>query len=120
MCKANLNEYKTEKMKSELKAKYKKDFKTVTVLMNEFDPFRLIEGGSPNDEYDSLTQKLLSYFYAQKAKQDIKSLIIEDIEREFGKPSLREIQEPFKSKFNSSLDNLLDRIETKIGIKHTA
>ena len=107
-------------MKSELKAKYKKDFKTVTALVNEFDLFKLIEGGSPNDEYDSLTQKLLGYFYTQKTKQDIKSLLIEDIDREFGKPSVREIQEPFKSKFNISLDNLLDKIETKIGIKHTA
>ena len=68
-------------MKSEIKTKYKEDFKTVTDLVNEFDPFKLIEGGSPNDEYDFLTQKLLGYFYNKKAKQDIKRLLLDEITR---------------------------------------
>ncbi len=47
-------------MNKELKAKYKKDFHKISLLVNEFDPCGLIEGGAPLDEYDCLTNHILS------------------------------------------------------------
>jgi len=48
------------KMSKELKSKYKKDFATLTELVNDFDPCGLIKSGASIDEYDCLTQQLLS------------------------------------------------------------
>ncbi len=94
-----------------LKQKYKTEFAAMTALVNTFDPCGLIEGGAPPDEYDCLTEKLVSSVYNKKSRQEIKDLIIHEIEHHFGTPDLTVLTEPYKTQFYNDLDNLLTNIE---------
>jgi hypothetical protein len=98
-------------MDKEVKQKYKTDFAALTKLVNSFDPCGLIEGGAPPDEYDCLTEKLISSVYNKKTRQEMKELILHEIEHHFGFPDLTAFDEPYKSQFYSSLDKLLSDIE---------
>ena len=52
--------------KKDLKTKFEADFKIVQNEVNLFDPFGLIKGGAPDDEFDFLTNlilKLKIYFF---------------------------------------------------------
>lgn len=53
--------------KKELKVKYKADLKKVQDFVNAFDPCELIEGGAPEDEYDCLSNHLVSGLYTNKS-----------------------------------------------------
>ena len=71
-------------MSKELKSKYNKnDFATLTELVNDFDPCGLIKGDAPLDEYDCLTQHLLSYIYNNRTPQEIKDLIIHEVDEHY-------------------------------------
>ncbi len=100
-------------MNKELKTKYKKDFTTLTELVNSFDPCGLIESGAPTDEYDCITQQLLSMAYNKKIKQEMKELILHEIEHHFGTPDLTTLNETDRTKFNNDLDKLLNIVEKK-------
>ena len=97
-------------MNKALKHKYKTDFTIMTQLVNSSDPCRLIEGGAPVDEYNCLTEKLLRYVYNRMSRQEMKELILYEIEHHFGLPDIA-ASEPYKSQFYSSLDKLLSEIE---------
>ncbi len=100
-------------MDKALKQKYKTDFATLTELVNTFDPCGLIEGGAPPDEYDCLTEKLLSCAYNKKTRQEMKEMILHEIEHHFGTPDLTVLDEPYKTQFYNDLDKLLNDIEKK-------
>ncbi len=70
--------------KKELNSKYKVDFKQLQELVNSFDPISLIEGGAPDDEYDCLTEQILSYVYKKKTKTEMEDLVRHEIEHHFG------------------------------------
>ena len=80
-------------------------------LVNTSDPCGLIEGGAPEDEYVCLTEKLLSNIYNRKTRQEMKELILHEIEHHFGLPDIAASDEPYKSQFYSNLDKLLSQIE---------
>jgi len=103
-------------MNKELKTKYKNDFKKVSALINEFDLCGLIKAGSPLDEYDCLTDHILSSFYKKESRSEIKGFIIHDLVYHFGTHDSIELSEPFKSKLDLTLDTLLDRIENELEI----
>lgn len=94
-----------------LKQKYKVEFAAMTELVNTFDPCGLIESGAPPDEYDCLTEKLLSCVYNEKTRQEMKELILYEIEHHFETPNLIILGEPYKMQFYNDLDNLLQDIE---------
>lgn len=94
-------------MSNELKAKYKTDFATLTKLVNSFDPCGLIEGGAPPDEYNCLTEKILSSIYKKKTAQEIKELIIHEVDHHFEMP----VEVKHKAKFNDSIDKFIMSIE---------
>ena len=100
-------------MEKELKQRYKADFATLTEIVNSFDPCGLIEGGAPTDEYDCITQQLLSSIYNKKTRQEMKDMILHELKHHFGTPELTTLDEPFKTQFYNSLDKLLDDIEKK-------
>jgi hypothetical protein len=89
---------------------YKTDFATLRELVNSFDPWSLIEGGAPKDEYDDLTQELLSFIYNNKSKNEIQSLILKYIE-----PLLSTEKEYYGEKFihrtNVFINEILNKIE---------
>jgi hypothetical protein len=100
-------------MDKAIKQKYKADFATIVELVNSFDPCGLIGGGAPSDEYDCLTQQLLSSVYSNKTRQEMKDLIIHEIEHHFGTPDLATLDEPYKTQFYTDLDKLLNDLDEK-------
>ena len=86
-------------MDKSLKQKYRTDFATLTELVNSFDPCGLISGGAPSDEYDCLTQQLLSSVYSIKTREEMKELILHEIEHHVGTPDLATLEEPYKTQF---------------------
>ncbi len=100
-------------MEKELKQRYKADFATLTEIVNSFDPCGLIKGGAPTDEYDCITQQLLSSIYNKKTRQEMRDLILQEIEHHFGTPDLTTLDEPYKSRFYKSLETLLNDVDKK-------
>ena len=96
---------------SELKRLYKSDFEKVRQFVNEFDPCGFIHFEFPEDEYDCLTNHLLSAVYANKLREEIKGIILHEIEFHFGTPDLTTLTEPYKTNFYNNLDKLLDNLE---------
>ena len=97
--------------KTELKNKFKHDFNTVQVFVNEFDPCGLICGGAPDDEYDCLTTQLLSSVYNGKTKTEIRDLVLNELKYHFGIPELETIKEPNKTNFYNDLDIFIDKLK---------
>jgi hypothetical protein len=95
------------KMDKELKSKYKKDFATLTRLINDFDPCELIKGGAPLDEYDCLTQQLLSYIYNNRTRQEIKDMIIREVDEHFGMP----VENDYEIQYHNQINKFIDTIE---------
>ena len=94
------------KMNKELKSKYKNDFATLTKLVNDFDPCGLIKSGAPLDEYDCLTQQLLSYIYNNRTRQEIKELIIKEVDEHFGMP----VEKEYEVKYHNQIDKFIDTL----------
>lgn len=103
--------------KSELKFKFKDDFTKVQEFVNTFDPCGLIYSGAPIDEYDCLTNQLLSAVYNCKTRIEIKNLILSEIEQQLGTPYLGTLTEPYKTKFYKDIETLIDKLEQHIDKK---
>lgn len=95
------------KKNSALKANYKRDFKIITKLLNEFDPCGLIDGGAPDDEYDCLTGQILSLVYKKTDFLEIKKKIIHEIEHNFGLLDLGKINDSNNQQFAEKLNIFL-------------
>lgn len=98
-------------MNKELKQKYISGLQTVRQLVNSFDPAGLISAGCPDDEYDALNQQILSSVYSNKSRHDIKNLILKEVQDYYGS-DLTALKEPYKTKFYSDLDSLLNKLAT--------
>jgi hypothetical protein len=85
----------------ELKDKYKNEYQRIKGLVNNFDPCGLIHSGAPEDEYDCLTNQLISLTIKGATIEKLKSLIINEMTDHFGVdiPTI----EPYKSKFQKDL-----------------
>jgi hypothetical protein len=96
--------------KKDLKRKYKTDFLIVQEAVNSFDPYGLIKGGAPIDEYDFLTDIILSGIYRGKSNSEINQLVSLELRKAFGPvdPTKNVDQETQK------LETLLNGIKTKI------
>lgn len=94
----------------DLKINYKKDFSIVRDLFNLFDPYGLIQGGAPVDEYDCLTTQILSGLYQIKTKQELTDLIITELDHHFGTIDKSQISDNFRF----GMDKFIDEIKTKI------
>ena len=99
-------------MDKHLKTKYKIEFGITSAIVNEYDLCGLITGGAPNDEYDSLTNLILSSIYNKKSHSETKEQLIQLLTNYFGMDDL--IKEGGKTEINQTLDSLLDRIETEL------
>src|SRR6267154_2571952 len=95
---------------NDLKSKYKQDFEQIRTHMNEFDPCGLIALGSPIDEYDYLTNKILSSVYRGESRDKIKETILFELEGYFGE-DVKTFLEQNREKFYADLDKLLDKLQ---------
>ncbi|MGZ3861889.1 MAG: hypothetical protein ACXVDP_07430 [Bacteroidia bacterium] len=91
-------------------------------LVNEFDPCSFINGGAPEDEYDNLTQKTLSHVYLNKSRDEIKSMIMFDLEFYYGcvdETMFKENKE-FEQLFKANFEVFLDKLEITFANKNTS
>lgn len=99
-------------MNKQLKAKYKTEFGITSEIVNEFDLCGLITGGAPNDEYDSLTNFILSSITNKRSHDETVEKIIHLLEDYFGyNDSIAETQ---KLKLQRTLDLMLGRIKNEL------
>lgn len=103
-------------MKNALNKRYKQDFKKVSIHVNEFDLCGFNKGGAPDDEYDCLTDHILSSYYKKQSRSEIKGQIINELVNHFGCLDSINPREPFKTKLDLILDNLLDKIENSLSL----
>jgi hypothetical protein len=94
--------------KKALSDKYKKDFKEMQVIVNEYDPLDLVKNGAPNNEHDRLTTELLSLLYKNQL-DGVRELLIHCYEWYGYNPD--EIKEEYKERFNNKVKNTLNKIE---------
>ena len=85
----------------ELKDKYKNEYDRIQKLINDFDPCGLIQSGAPDDEYDCLTNHLISMTIKGTKIEELKTSIITEMADHFGVhiPTV----EPYKSQFQKDL-----------------
>lgn len=101
-------------MNKESKEKYKSDFILLSKYLNLFDPCGLIQNDPPENEYDSITQKLLSHIYNKKSRQEIKELIIHEVVHYFG----TNIGEKYENEFHSEIDKFINGLEESFAIEN--
>ena len=94
--------------------KYEEKHDKVTLLVNEFDPCGFIHFGAPHNEYDCLTNKILNYYLEKKTRDEIKIMIIHEVEYHFGCIDLSVMLKEDEDNFLKDLDNLLNKLETEI------
>jgi hypothetical protein len=95
---------------NELKVKYKKNFEQLRTSMNEFDPCGLIACGSPVDEYDYLTSKIVALKHRKESREKIKETILFALTDYFGE-DIKSYEDPYKTKFHQALDKFLDDLQ---------
>jgi hypothetical protein len=106
-------------MQTNLKDRYKDDFEKVRGFVNEFDPCGFIHFGSTEDEYDCLTNHLLSSVYQRKTRDEIRSLILHEVDHHFGTPDRTIMLEPERTQFYTDIETLLDKLEQHFYNKHS-
>ncbi len=93
--------------------KYRDDFQILRTLINEFDPCSFINAGAADDEYDNLTHKTLSYVYVNKSRNEIKQMIMSDLEFYYGCVDETMFQEnkEFERQFKADFETFLDKLD---------
>ncbi|MED4752014.1 hypothetical protein [Brevibacillus choshinensis] len=59
-------------MSKAMKKRYSQDLNHIRILMNDWDPMGLIQMGSPEDEYDSYSAKVVSLLYSSNGNLELK------------------------------------------------
>jgi hypothetical protein len=100
-----------KEMKTELKKEYLIKFNIIQKLLNEFDPcdFFLLDGGWDN-EYDCLTPKILSMKLNNKNDEEIRNMILNELENHFGVPDIESMKENMRKLFFEDLDNFIKKL----------
>ena len=94
-------------MKSNKEYNYKFNF--IKTLLNEFDPCGLIHTGVPSNEYDCLTEKILSYITNKKSKSELINMINNEIKYRFGAPT-KPLNDNIKSQYNTEMDGFINQL----------
>ena len=70
--------------KKDLKNKYQADIQVVRRLVNQFDPCGFVSYCG-DEEYDDMNNQILSYFYDNKTRQQIRDMILDKIQNYYEK-----------------------------------
>ena len=81
--------------------------------MNGLDPWSLIESGAPEDEYDTLTIKILCGIENEKTEVDIKKEIIDLLDNYYGSPIFNDLDEANQNKLKNDIDKLIKKIKKR-------
>jgi hypothetical protein len=89
-------------------------FNKIRAIVNEFDPCNLIHFGAPLDEYDDLTNLIISHYQDKKSKVELKTIIIDRIENYFGCLELVSMNLENKTRFMRDLEIILNEIDMEL------
>lgn len=92
------------------KRKFKIDFEIIRGYVNEFDPCGFIANDAPLDEYDDITMMILNSINNKNTISEIKLDIINILENCYDSGDLKNLNEPYNTNFNNSLNRLLYQI----------
>lgn len=95
-----------------LKKNYQDAFLSVRTLLNEFDPCGVIQAGAPEDEYDCLTEKLLISVRDDKSREELRALVLSEIQNHFEEPDLKTMEEPSRSRFYQDLEYFVGQVKS--------
>ena len=96
-----------EKFPWEENRDYKADFLIVQKVINEFNPCGLVENGSPSNEYDFMTNKVLSFVYNKNNIDETLQAILRELIDNFGLDILENDSQKLKSDIEEVLINVL-------------
>jgi len=69
--------------RKDLRDKFKSEFSIIQNAVNLFDPYGLIKGGAPIDEYDSLTYLILSGLNKNLSKDALIDSLLSKLGKDF-------------------------------------
>ena len=109
-------------MNKELRQTYRDDFAKMRTLINEFDPCSFINAGAPDDEYDGLTHKTLSHIYIGNTRDEIKRMIMLDLEFHYGCIDEQKFKEnpEFERLFKADFEIFLDKLDATFTDKNAS
>jgi len=96
-------------LKKKLSEEYMKDFLELRIIVNNFDPLDLVQGGAPENEHDNVTQKLIRFLYDHKL-ENVRGLLVYCYE-EYGFNG-RDIKEEYRYSFDKKIEDTYKLIET--------
>lgn len=88
-------------------SEFKNRFGVIREIVNRWDPCNLISVGAPEDEYDTLTFKLLSGFENKLNLHDQKEDILKLLDEYYGGPSMLELSTENQIKLVKEIDHVL-------------
>ena len=103
-----------EKFPWENSPNYKKDFLLVRKVINDFDPCSFIKGGGPLDEYDGLSNTILSFAYNKKPISVVVQNIYKEIKNSYG----LDVRENQVNSFQIEIEEML--IKALAALKHSS
>ena len=89
------------------------DFNFIREQVNEWDPCSLMITGTPKDEYDSLTFKILSGLKNDKSDKELKGEVIDLLEDYYGLPVHSELEGKERAKLEEELEQLIEKVKKR-------
>lgn len=90
---------------------YKDIFKETRRLVNEWDPCSFIGAGAPDDEYDALTNKILSGVINHLEAEQLINEVIELFHNFYGTPFFDELSTENQELLKNDIKELIEKIE---------
>ncbi|MAC95850.1 MAG: hypothetical protein CMC96_10130 [Flavobacteriales bacterium] len=90
---------------------FKDIFKETRRLVNEWDPCSFIEAGAPTDEYDALTNKILSGVINQRETEQLRNEVIELLDNYYGTPVFDELSTERQELLKNDINELIEKID---------
>ena len=90
---------------------FKDIFEETRRLVNEWDPCSFIEEGAPTDEYDALTNNILSGVNNQRETEQVRNEVIELLDNYYGTPVFDELSTERQELLKKEINELIEKIE---------
>lgn len=94
-----------------IKSNYRDISEKTRQLVNEWDPCSFIEAGAPKDEYDALTNKILSGVINQIEPAHLRNEVIEILDNYYGTPVFDELSTQNQEILKKDIEELIEKIE---------
>lgn len=97
--------------------RHKELFGLIRNLVNNWDPCGFIVGGSPEDEYDAITFKLMSGIVNKQNTLVIKEDVLKLLDEYYGGPSTFELSTENQIKLVKNIEHIIDEIKNNTSMQ---